>query len=267
MTLLILAAAAAAATPAAPVPPAASAPPAISAQEDRFKACLALVDSDPAKAVEMAGDWRIKGGGLSARHCLGLAFAAQSKWVSAMTAFEQAAQDAEGQRDARAAAFWVQAGNAALAAGDLPRARSALDAAMAKGVLAGLDLGEAHLDRARILVAQRNNKAARTDLDAALKLVPEDPLAWLLSATLARRDGDLTRAAADIAEAGKRSPDDASVALEAGNIAVLSGADEAARTAWDAAVRVAPNSAAGKAAAENLKQLPLAAQTPPPAAP
>lgn len=239
--------------------------PIVSPAEERFKACIALVDSDPAKAADSASEWRVKGGGLPARHCLGLAFAAQRKWVSAMTAFEQAAQDAEGQRDARAAAFWVQAGNAALAAGELTRARSAFDSAIAKNILAGPELGEAHLDRARVLAAQRDNKSARADIDAALKLVPEDPLAWLLSATLARRAGDLARAAADIAEAGKRSPDDASVALEAGNIAVMSGADEAARTAWEAAVRVAPDSEAGKAAAENLKQLPTKAQTPPPA--
>jgi len=85
--------------------------------------------------------------------------------------------------------------------------------------------------------------------------VPADPLAWLLSATLARRAGDLPRAQTDIAEAMKRAPDDASVALEAGNIAVLSGSDAAARTAWEAAVKASPDSPAGKAAADALKRL------------
>ena len=89
----------------------------------------------------------------------------------------------------------------------------------------------------------------------ALKLVPADPLAWLLSATLARRTGDLARAQADIGEAMKRAPDDAAVALEAGNIAILSGAEAAARTAWAAAIKASPDSPAGKAAADALKRL------------
>jgi Tfp pilus assembly protein PilF len=87
-----------------------------------------------------------------------------------------------------------------------------------------------------------------------LKLAPSDPLAWLLSATLARREGNLKRAESDIGEALKRSPDDASVALEAGNIALMNGAPKAAKTAWEAAVRFSPSSPAGLAAKEALKQ-------------
>jgi tetratricopeptide (TPR) repeat protein len=157
--------------------------------------------------------------------------------------------------ETRSGQLWAQAGNASLAGGDFPKARLAFDAALAGGQLRGADEGEAHLDRARAAVAMKDSKAARADFDAASKLVPEDALVWLLSATLARRDGDLARASADIAEAAKRSPDDASVALEAGNIAALSGAGSAARTAWEAAVEAAPESPAGKAAAASLKRL------------
>jgi predicted TPR repeat methyltransferase len=66
---------------------------------------------------------------------------------------------------------------------------------------------------------------------------------------------DLPLAQADVAEAAKRSPDDASIAFEAGNIAILSGHDDAARTAWEAAVKLAPESTAGKAATESLGRL------------
>jgi Flp pilus assembly protein TadD len=99
-------------------------------------------------------------------------------------------------------------------------------------------------------------KGTRADLDLAIKHVPADPLGWLLSATLARKAGDLVRAQSDIAEAAIRSPDDASVALEAGNIAVLSGRDDAARTAWEAAIKLSPNSPSAKAATESLARLP-----------
>ncbi len=245
--MILLMAAAAAATPV-------SAP--VSVNEKRFADCVALVERDPAKAIEAAGNWRVEGGSILARQCLGLAYAAQQRWLPAMTAFEQAAQTAEAERDGRAGNLWVQAGNAALAASEAGKARTAFDAALASGQVKGAEAGEVHLDRARALFATGDARAARGDLDAALKLVPADPLAWLLSATLARKTGDLTRAQTDIAEAAKRSPDDASVALEAGNIAILSGANGAARTAWEAAVKNAPNSPAGKAAAEALKQLP-----------
>lgn len=240
MSLLLFLAAAATSAPAAKP---------VSAQEKRFAECVALVDQDPAKAASMADSWRIADhGGVPARQCLGLAYAAQGRWIPAATAFEQAARQAEGERDARAATLWIQAGNAALAGGEALRAKTGFDAAITSGLLKGAEAGEAHLDRARAFVALRQPAWARSDLDAALKLVPADPLAWLLSATLARHMGDLTRAEADIAQAASKSPDDANVALEAGNIAAESGALDAARTAWSAAARLAPQSPAGRAA-------------------
>lgn len=227
-----------------------------SPSQARFESCATLANNDPARALDEASAWAIAGGGGYARQCTGLAYVAQNRWKPAAAAFEQAARKFEAEQDGRAAArLWVQAGNAELAGGDAKQARSHLDAALSAGLLQGTDAGEAHLDRARAAYALGDGKAARADLDAALKLVPADPLAWLLSATAARRDGDLARAQADIEEALKRSPDDASVALEAGNIAVMSGADDAARTAWTAAIKAAPSSSAGKAAAESLARL------------
>ncbi len=253
IALLLLAAAQAAA---APLPaPTVPAPPLQLNDEQRFTACTALVDTDPVRALDQAGAWRVNGGGLLARHCEALAYVAQKRWIPAATAFENAARDADTKGDGRAANFWVQAGNAALAASDPARARIAFDAALVRGQIAGADLGEVYLDRARARFGTNDKKGARDDIDAALKLVPADPLAWLLSATLARQSGDLARAATDIGEAATRSPDDAQVALEAGNIAILSGRDEAARTAWTAAAKNAPESAAGKAAADALARL------------
>lgn len=225
------------------------------APEQRFDACADLARRDPAAAIAEAEAWRVARGGVPARHCLGLAYSSQSRWASAATAFEQAAREADAAKDGRAANLWVQAGNARLAGAEPAAARIAFDAAIARGVLAGDRLGEAHLDRARAAVALNDLPAARADLDQAVKLAPADPLGWLLSATLARRMNDLVRAQADIAEAAKRSPDDGSVALEAGNIAIASGAPEAAKVAWQGAVRNQPASDAGKAAALALAAL------------
>jgi tetratricopeptide (TPR) repeat protein len=221
----------------------------------RFEACAMLATSEPARALEEAGTWRLSGGGVLARQCEGLAYVTQKRWAPAATAFEAAAREAETRADSRAATLWVQAGNAALAGDDPAKAIVYLNGALARGQLTGDALGEAHLDRARARAALGDLKGARVDLDMATKNVPADPLGWLLSATLARKMNDLPRAQADITEAAKRSPDDASVALEAGNIAILSGHEAAARTAWEAAVKLSPDSAPAKSAADSLARL------------
>src|SRR3546814_1691139 len=96
---------------------------------------------------------------------------------------------------------------------------------------------------------------ARPDIDKALSEVPKDPLAWLLSATLARRMDNLPVAQEHIAQALALSPDDASVELEEGNIAVLSGMDDVSKLVWVRDVKVAPDSSAGKAANASMAQL------------
>jgi tetratricopeptide (TPR) repeat protein len=227
----------------------------VSSQQTRFDACATLAETNPVRALDEASTWRLAGGGVLARQCEGLALVTQKRWTSATVAFEAAAREADAKADGRAATLLVQAGNAALAGGDTAKSVQLLDAALARVQLTGEQLGEAHLDRGRARAALGDLKGARVDLDQAVKLVPADPLGWLLSATLARQMKDLPRAQTDIAEAARRSPDDASVAYEAGNIAMASGSEEAARTAWAAAVKNAPDSPSGKAAKAALEQI------------
>lgn len=212
--------------------------------------CAVLAASDPVAAERRASGDRSANG----RACLGIALAGQDRYAEAAPAFEEAARASELARDGNAARYWAQAGNAWLAGQEAAKARAALDAALAAGTLTDLERGEAALDRARALVALGNVKAARGDLDLALKDAADDPLAWLLSATLARRTGDLVRAKADIAQALRRSPDDAQVQLEAGNIAATAGDEAGAKAAWAEAARLAPNRPAGQSAARALTQ-------------
>jgi len=185
----------------------------------RYDACVALTKSDPAEAVKVADRWRIDGGGLPARKCLGLAYVATERWEPAAISFEQAAKEAEIQRDGRAAEMWVLAGNAALGGGDAAGARDYFDRALALPVLSPAMRGETYMDRARAQVEVDNLPAARADLDEALKLVPGDPMGWLLSATLARRQGDHARAGKDIAEALRLAPGEEAVIAESAAIA------------------------------------------------
>lgn len=219
----------------------------------RFDACARLSDSDPAAAQKEAIAWAKSGGGVAAAQCLGIARSAADDWKGALDAFTTGATLADRTHDGLAAAnLWVSAGNAALAGGDYAKAREALSAAIASPLLADPLKGEAYLDRARADVAAGDTQAARADLDAAVKLVPADPMAWLLSATLARRAGDATRARADINEAMLRAPNQSDILYEAGNIAATAGDMGDARAQWTRASLAEPDSDAAKRAKAEL---------------
>lgn len=247
MLPLLLAAAAAQAGPPSPI-------------AARFDRCVDLATTRPAEGEAEAGRWQLEGGGFLAGQCLGIAYANERRWSAAAAAFDAAARLAERAHDGRVANYWAQAGNAWLAAGQPEKARAALDAALATGTLTGLDSGEAHLDRARALVAGKDLEGARADIDRALAEAPADPLAWLLSATLARRSGDLPRAKKDITQALTLANDDSAVQLEAGNIAAAMHDESGARAAWNRAVTLHPESDAARDALAALRQFDAPAQ-------
>lgn len=227
---------------------AAATPHAAMSDEALYRDCVAVVKQDPNRAVTIAGDWRMSGGGVYARQCLGLAYTKLERWEPAATAFEQAAREAERAQDPRRADFWVQSGNSWLAAGDGVKARAAFDAALATTSLAPELRGEVHLDRARADVLLKDDAAARVDLDRGLQLVPADPFGWYLSAALALRQEQVPRAQTDIAKAVQLAPDDADVLLLAGNVAGTAGDVEAARNFYSKAILAAPDSPTAKAA-------------------
>lgn len=237
------------------------------ADEARFDACMDMATDDPASGIVAANEWLIAGGGYFARHCLGFAYAKDGRWSAAADSFVSAARDAELAHDTRAANLWTQAGNASLASGDAAKALTYFDAALAQGMADGLLLGELHLDRARALVVAGRTDEAEGALDEAHRLAPEDPLAWLLSATLARRLGKLDRAQADIDIAARLAPRDPEVALEAGNIAASAGQYDIARRNWTQAIDIRPDGPVARTARGHLTQLAEAEKAAPAAKP
>ncbi len=223
--------------------------------QDRFNLCMDKAVEDPASAIVDANIWMGEGGSFHARHCLAFAYTRQNSWGLATAEFEKAAREAAGMGDARAANLWAQAGNAAVAGGETLQAISFFDAALAREDLVGAKRGEVHLDKARALVASGRAEDARAEFVKVHELAPEDPLGWLLSATLARRLGDMERALADIKVAAKLAPQDSDVALEAGNIAVRSGDYASARKNWQQAVAIKKDSQAANTAREYLLRL------------
>jgi len=240
------------------------------APHGQLQACLDAVSTDASDAVEQAEDWLEKTQG-SARtepqQCLGEAHAALGDWDEAEAAF-LAGRDAAAASDRLLRAqLGGMAGNAALAGGAPERGLAALETAQADAAASSnIKLaGEIALDRARALVALKRNEDAAKALVEARTSSPDDPLAWLLSATLSRRMNKLVEAQAQIATAAQLNPRDPEIGLEAGLIAVLSGHDEAARKSWQSVVAMAPDSDAGATARSYIAQL-GAPPSPPPTA-
>jgi tetratricopeptide (TPR) repeat protein len=235
----------------------------LSFDEARFEECLKQARTDPASAINVASQWAGEAVAESAAYpqqCLGHAYTSLLRWDAAERAFLTARETlAAGQHEWRAR-LALQAANAALAG---TRADAALfDLSLAERDLgpveAGADPGVAAMietDRARALVAAGRESEAVGALDKARALDPQSPNAWLLSATLARRLGQLGEAQGYIEAAAKLAPEYPEIGLEAGVIAMLAGRQDAARASWQSVLALAPGDDAASAAKAYLAQL------------
>ena len=219
----------------------------------RYDGCIRAIEADARKVEQFAVEWQALGGGLPARHCLALAQLHQGNNVAAAQTLMKAAMAAETQKSPMAADFWAQAGNAAILGGDIRGAIAHFSSGIiAAGEFAPQRTANLLVDRARAQAELKELKAARSDLDQALKLTQTEPDAWLLSAALARRENDLPRARADIARAAALAPTDGDILFEQGNIAGASGDTAAARSHWQQVEKLAPNSDAATLARNAL---------------
>ena len=233
----------------------ASAQPLPTLDEVQFSECLKQAVADAPSAVTQASDWAQKGGGYLARACHGYALATDFKFDLAVPLLTEAARGAEARQEDRAARFWAQAGNAAIAVGELDVALDSLSRALAATTLTPGERADTEIDRARALVGLNRNGEAEAALTTARSLAPENAAAWLLSATLARRENKLPDALGFIKTAAALGPRDPAVALEAGNIAIAAGDDASARKQWEQVLAIAPNSRQATSAKAQLAAL------------
>jgi len=236
-----------------------AAPEAARANSSRGRECVAQVDEDADDAVDLAEGWLAngpKGEQAEANLCLGMAQARLQQWDEAEKAF-LVARDASGTDRLMRARLGAMAGNAALAAGADERALAALDgaAADARGLADPALATTISLDRARALVGHKRLDEAAAALAEARAASPGNAEAWLLSATLARRQGNLAAAQDQILRAAELMPVDPAVGLEAGVIAMLTGHEEAARKSWHSVTAAAPDSPEAETARGYIAQL------------
>jgi tetratricopeptide (TPR) repeat protein len=238
---------------------AAPAPAALPALSTKGKDCADAVNEDPDDALDMAETWLAGSKGAEraeANLCLGLAHSRLENWTSAEQSFV-AGRDAAGADRLLRARLEAMAGNAALAASAPDRAIAMLDAAKADAAGLGSSTLETEiaLDRARALVALKRLPDADAALADARLTGPDNAEAWLLSATLARRQNNLAEAQARIERAAQILPIDPAIGLEAGVIAMLAGHEEAARKSWQSVLTAGPESPEAETAKGYLAQL------------
>lgn len=238
-------------------------------EENRLQLCLTDARRDPATAIDRANAWLAEGFGVERSRplqCLGTAYVSLLRWEAAEDAFA-AARDARPAADpAGRARLGAMAGNAALAANNPAAARALFDTAQADATAAGSALlaGEIATDRSRALVALNEPELAAQALELARTSAPQLPEAWLLSATLARRQGRIADAAGMIGTAAALAPEVPAVGLEAGLIAMLAGDGAAARKSWQSVIALGAATAEAETARGYLAQLgPAAAEARP----
>ncbi|MGF7154994.1 tetratricopeptide repeat protein [Novosphingobium gossypii] len=222
--------------------------------------CMSAVEANPEKSAELArsalsdaiGRERVRAG-----LCLGVALSDLDRWDEARTAFTNARDAADPADHASRARLGAMAGNAALAAGQAGQALSLLAPAATEAKIVGdADLvASIALDRSRALVAVKQPDEAANALAEARATQPDNAQAWLLSATLSRRQDKLAVAQTQIEKAASLAPQDPEIGLEAGVIAMLSNNEDAARRSWDSVVKTAPSSDAAVTAKQYLSQL------------
>jgi tetratricopeptide (TPR) repeat protein len=228
--------------------------------EVKLRDCLKLVRQDAKSGIVSANEWAQTESKASyfADICLASGYAADGKFSEAADRFQRAAKGAEAEKDLRSAQLWAQAGNAALSAGQASDALSFLNSALMPGKLLPGERIDALIDRTRAYVADAKADLAMNDLAELRRIAPDNGQGWLLSATLARRTGDLAAAQDFIKTAAAILPSDPAVSLEAGNIAAAAGAYAIARDQWQQTIKIAPSSGqagSAKALLEQLKQI------------
>lgn len=182
-----------------------------------------------ARAQLVTGNERI-----AALQCAAMAKADQGLWDEAASGFLEA-RNAAGGNLLWQARIGTQRAHALVEAGRVIDARSAFEIAIRDALSGGdtVTAGQIAADQAIAEVAAGDLEAAGQTLAEARSQSPGEYRVWLLSATLARREGDLATAQGHIEKAAELDGIDPEIGLEAGVIAALDGRLDAARASFE----------------------------------
>jgi tetratricopeptide (TPR) repeat protein len=241
-------------TPLLSAPPAAApVGPPRSAEADAafYERCMVLAREKPEAGRNEAREWRDRGGGHPAEHCLAVALIGLRQYKDAAGRLEMLGQAMVRAPEELRAEVFEQAAQAWRLAGDPARAYEAA------GLALQLRPGDPELllDRAEMAGAAGLYDKAVADLDRVLTADPSRVEALIYRAAANRALERLDPAFDDISQALKLAPGSVPALLERGNIRSLRGDAEGARLDWERVAAMSPGSPAAAAARKNLETL------------
>lgn len=215
------------------------APAALHAQETEasYDACIALVGSDPAAALNMAQNLKLQRGDIEAggMHCEALALMEMGRPDEAGSAFFDLAERLLRTDDAFRAAIYAQAGDAWAIAGAPTLSVKAYDNAIARMP----EDPTYYAGRARVKAISKDWEGVREDAAEALALDPNYPEPMLLRSAANRTLGYPRASLVDANHAVELRPHDLDALLERGLVHQALGDKPSAWGDWSALLRYA----------------------------
>jgi len=229
-----------------------AAPPAWSLDNQaQYQACMALLDRDPAGALDSAVAWERQGGGDAARHCKALALIRTGEVEDGALELERVAQAMPQAKAPLAAELFAQAGQAWVKAGNPQRALYAQN----QGLKLNPKDVQLLIDRAMTYGTSGMYFEALDDLNVAAELTPDDPEVYAMRAAAYRQLETPDLAEENINQALKLSPSHPGALLERGYLRRAKGDIEGARTDWLTVIQVTPGSDIANEAQKNIEKL------------
>lgn len=238
---------------------------------ERYNRCISLAQRAPDQGINAALEWQLLGGGVPARHCEALALFFDKEYSEAAARLEAIAEDMRIGRgmpvhdDKRATAnatmladTYGQAANAWLLGGEIVRAESAINQALAlvpENSTLELDL---RVDKARIAAAEEDFTLALSELEAVWAVDRRRIDIMLLLASAARGIENYTRAQSALTAYMNAFPGDPSAFLELGNLRDAQGDSDGARKAWLKVLAITETGPDAEAARTNLERIDVA---------
>jgi tetratricopeptide (TPR) repeat protein len=229
-----------------PIPPV---PPRIAEGRD-YDRCLDMLESDPSGADALAASMAGAGAGEPAEHCHALAQVELGNTEDGAALLDKLAASSKSPASARAEVFG-QADQAWTMAGRPEQAYASAGNALKLSP----DDPDLLIGHAIAAVALDRYAEAAADLSHALDLDPKRADAFVLRATALRNLGKLADAAADIDKAFALDGENPDAYLERGIIRQRRGDLAGARQDWEHVVEMAPDTATGDLAQQNLALL------------
>lgn len=221
--------------------------------EQQYAACMALVDQNPADALESAVAWEKQGGAEAAQHCEALAYIGLKQYEDAGVLLERIAETMPQVKAPIASEVFGQAAYAWMLAGKTQRALHDLN----QGLTLSPKNVELLIDRARLYGESGMYFEALDDLNVAADLEPKRPDIYAYRASAYISLSQLDIAGDNLDQALAIAPDFPQALLERGRLHALNGEKDTARQDFMRVLQVAPKTDVAAAAQQQLEKLDL----------